>query len=368
MVKNILQPLPGFGNLRSDLPASLALFIVAIPLCLGIAHASGAPLISGLLSGVIGGLVVGYFSNSNLSVSGPAAGLTSICLMSIGTLGSYQGLVTAVLLSGILQMTFGFIRLGFIANYIPSAVIKGMLAAIGLILIMKQFPHLVGYDSEAMGTEEFDLRKEDLEQASQDGHENTLSHLIHSFRHLNIAVMIIGLSSLAVLVFWDSTLGKKIKSVPGSLVAVLLATVGAALLESSGYSDLLGREHFVNVPALDFSNGVMATLTLPSFDYLNNPQFYRIAITIALVASLESLLSIEALEKLDPEKQRVNTNQELIAQGVGNTLCGLVGALPVTAVIVRGTVNISAGAKSKFSAMFHGLFILLSLFSYFKIK
>jgi MFS superfamily sulfate permease-like transporter len=357
--------LPSFQNLKQDIPASLALVIVAIPLCLGIAHASGAPLLSGLLSGIIGGLIVGYFSESNLSVSGPAAGLTSICLMATLELGSFQGLVTAILFAGLIQVVFGLLRLGFITNYIPSSVIRGMLAAIGLILILKQFPHLIGYDSESMGIEGFDIRKEDLEvlpTANLEEKENTLSHLLHSYRYVNYFVMLIGLISLGALVIWEKFFGKRFKAIPGSLIAVVLATIIAKTIQIVSPEVNLGREHFVNIPELDFTQGMGSILVFPSFQFLSQLLFYKVVITIALVASLESLLSIEAMEKLDPEHQKVNTNRELIAQGIGNILCGLIGAIPVTAVIVRGTVNISAGAKSKYATMLHGLFILLAIF------
>ncbi len=364
MQKSFLLPLPGIENFRRDLPASLALFIVAIPLCLGIAHASGAPLLAGLLSGVIGGIVVGYFSDSNLSVSGPAAGLTSICLIAIGELGSFQGLVTAVLFAGIFQIVLGLLRLGFVANYIPSSVIKGMLAAIGLTLILKQFPHLIGFDSESMGVEEFTINEYDLANEKELGSkrdDNTFMHLYHSFSYLNYSIMFIGLLSLSVLIVWDAFFGKRFKSIPGSLIAVVISTLVGALFQQILPAGKITADHFVSIPTIEFNAGFQKYFTLPSFSFLNNLMFYKVSLTIAIVASLESLLSIEAIEKLDPEKQHVNPNRELLAQGIGNTLSGLLGAIPITAVIVRGTVNISAGAKSKYSAMLHGVFILLAV-------
>lgn len=370
MLKIKSLALPGFQNLKQDIPASLALVIVAIPLCLGIAHASGAPLLSGLLSGIIGGLVVGYFSDSNLSVSGPAAGLTSICLMATLELGSFQGLVTAILVAGSIQVVFGLLRLGFITNYIPSSVIKGMLAAIGLILILNQFPHLIGYDSEFLGIEAFNVGKEDLEAGpieNLEEKENTISHLLNSYRYVNYFVMLIGLISLGALIIWDKFFGKRFKVIPGSLIAVVLATLIAKTIHIIGPEVNLGREYFVDISELNFTKGIGSILVFPSFQFLSQPLFYKVVITIALVASLESLLSIEAIEKLDPERQKVNTNRELIAQGIGNVLCGLVGAIPVTAVIVRGTVNISAGAKSKYATMLHGLFILLVILFLVKV-
>lgn len=360
MQKSLFLPLPGVEHIKRDLPASLALFIVAIPLCLGIAHASGAPLLSGLLSGIIGGLVVGYFSNSNLSVSGPAAGLTSICLMAITQLGSYQGLVTAVLFAGLLQVLFGVLKMGFVSNYIPSSVIKGMLAAIGLTLILKQFPHLIGYDSELMGVEEFNLNEQDMSEPVPKN-ENTFNHLFHAFRYINYPIMLIGLTSLTVLVLWEMFFSKRFKIIPGSLVAVLAATGISGLIQNMFPNARITSEHFVSVPQIDFSGSMDSVFIFPNFDILGNLLFYKVGLTIAIVASLESLLSVEAIEKLDPHKQRVDPNRELLAQGIGNTLCGILGAIPVTAVIVRGTVNISAGAKTKYSAMFHGFFILLSV-------
>lgn len=362
MFKSIVSPLPDSENIKRDLPASLALFIVAIPLCLGIAHASGAPLLSGLLSGVIGGLIVGYFSNSNLSVSGPAAGLTSICLMAITQLGSFQGLITAVLFAGLIQIILGLLKMGFVANYIPSSVIKGMLAAIGLTLILKQFPHLIGFDSESMGVEEFEINQHDLSSSLPNSKsKNTFNHLLNSFAIINYPIMLIGLVSLSILVVWDKFLGKKVKIIPGSLIAVLVATGLAALLQKTLPAGKIEIDHFVNIPEIDFGKGLNSYLVFPSYTFLGNLLFYKVGFTIAIVASLESLLSIEAIEKLDPKKQWVDPDRELLAQGLGNTLCGILGALPITAVIVRGTVNISAGAKSKYSAMFHGIFILFTV-------
>lgn len=348
----------------ADLPASFSLVIVAIPLCLGIAHASGAPMIAGLIAGIIGGIVVGFLSESNLSVSGPAAGLTTICLASILELGSYQGLVTAVLLAGILQVAFGLLKLGFFSNYIPNAVIKGMLSAIGLMLILKQFPHLVGYDSEEMGAEDFSIDQEEIVGAVPQitpEHENTFSHLLHTFNFLNYSVLLIGLISLFVLVLWDKKIGKKIKFIPGSLVAVVIGTIFSLLINAVFSSNQLDSSHFVKIPNLSDPSSHENLITFPSIEFLGRLSFYKIAFTIAIVASLESLLSLEAIEKLDPKMQRVNTNKELIAQGAGNIISASIGGLPITSVIVRGSVNISAGAQTKLSAILHGFFILISM-------
>ncbi len=360
---------PLFRNIKDDLPASVALFIVAIPLCLGIAHASGAPMIAGLIAGIVGGIVVGMLSESNLSVSGPAAGLTAICMSAIQDLGSYQGLVTAIFIAGALQMLLGFFKLGFFANYIPGTVIKGMLAAIGLILIMKQLPHLIGYDVEEMGIEEFDLTNEDLNTDYHEKvveHENTFSLLFHSLRHINIYVMGIGISSLLLLIGWDTFLAKKIKFIPASLAAVCFGT-GLSLLINAFFTESpMEADHFVALPTLGFNSDFSKQFVLPTYSYLSSPQLYKVIFTLAIVASLESLLSIEALQKLDENKHQVDVNRELIAQGAGNMVSASFGGLPITSVIVRGSVNIAAGAKSKLSAILHGIFILLALLFFVK--
>jgi carbonic anhydrase len=356
--------LPPLKHLKTDLPASISLVIVAIPLCLGIAHASGAPLMAGLIAGIIGGLVVGYLSDSNLSVSGPAAGLTTICLASITELGSYQGLVTAVFLAGIMQIIFGYLKLGFFSNYIPSPVIKGMLSAIGLMLILKQVPHLVGYDAEEMGSQTFDITNEEIVVPSEmepGVHENTITHLLHTVKHLNYAVFAVGFFSILVLVLWDKFFGKKYKTIPGSLIAVLLGTFLSLIINYFHVTDPIEAEHFVSLPDLFGENAASTHFTLISSTFLGKLSLYKIALTIAIVASLESLLSIEAIEKLDPIRHRINTNKELVAQGAGNMVSALIGGLPITSVIVRGSVNISAGAKTKWSAILHGFFILLFL-------
>ncbi|OYU97428.1 MAG: sulfate permease [Bacteroidetes bacterium B1(2017)] len=360
--------LPPIRNLKTDLPASLSLVIVAIPLCLGIAHASGAPIMAGLIAGVVGGLIVGFFSESNLSVSGPAAGLTTICLTSIASLGSYQGLVTALLLAGLIQIAFGYLRMGFFSNYIPTAVIKGMLSAIGLMLILKQFPHLVGYDSEELGAEDFSIDNEEIvANVLPKEHENTLSHLLHAFNYLNYAVMAIGIVSLMVLVIWELKFSKKYKMIPGSLVAVLGGTLVSLAINYFIEVNPINEEHYVNLPNLFGGEVHESLITFPAIGFVVHPGFWKVVFTLAIVASLESLLSIEAIEKLDPHKQRIDGNKELIAQGAGNMISAAIGGLPVTSVIVRGSVNIAAGAQSKWSAMLHGFFILLAILFLSKI-
>jgi carbonic anhydrase len=349
--------------LKRDIPASLAVFVVAIPLCLGIAHASGAPLITGLIAGMAGGLIVGLFSDSNLSVSGPAAGLTAISLAGIQSLGSYQVFVAAVLCAGVLQVLFGFLKLGAVSNYIPTTVIKGMLAAIGLILIIKQFPHLIGYDIEEMGVEEFEISQTDINEAyheKPEGHENTFSLLLHSLKHINFTVMSLGLGSIAFLFFWEKKIAKKLKLIPGTLVLVVLGMLVSYLIKVSGLITQLEPDHFVNVPEI-LSVSSASYFFPPDFNSFFLLGFWKIVFTIAIVASIESLLSIEAIQKIDIHRQRVDVNRELLAQGAGNIFSAALGGLPVTAVIVRGSVNQAAGARTKMSAVLHGFWILISV-------
>jgi carbonic anhydrase len=356
--------LPNIKQLQADFPASVALVIIAIPLCLGIAHASGAPMIAGLVAGMVGGLVVGYLSDSNLSVSGPAAGLTTICLSSIAELGSYQGLVSAVFLAGIIQIAFGYLRMGFFSHYIPTSVIKGMLSAIGLMLILKQFPHLLGFDTEEMSAEDFKLHQQEIvigNNAQTAANENTFSHLVNAFNNWHFEVLIIGVFSLMVLIIWDQKFAKKTKLVPGYLVAVILGTVLSLLINTFLKSNAIDTSHLVNLPKLFGANNVSESFTFPSFAFLGNLTIYKVGLTIAMVASLESLLAIEAIEKLDPIKHRVNGNKELIAQGAGNIVSASLGGLPITSVIVRGSINIDAGAQTRWSAIFHGVFLLISI-------
>lgn len=351
-------------NLKYDLPAGLAVFFVAVPLCLGIAHASGAPLIAGLITGAIGGLITGLISNSQLSVSGPAAGLTAIALAGIANLGSFESFLLATLLAGLIQITLGILRAGAIANYIPSTVIKGMLSAIGLILIIKQFPHMIGYDIEEMGVEEFALTTQDINEQYRDAktnETNTFTILLHSLTNLNRGVLLIGLVSLLFLIIWDKVFQKRFKTIPGALLVVLLGVAVNYVLQQLYFSDALTREHFVNIPAISNIAEFIRVSHFPDWSALGNYQLYLTAFTIAIVASIETLLSTEAIDKLDPFKRKTPANQELIAQGIGNTLSGLLGGLPMTAVIVRGSVNVSAGARSKQSTIIHGILIVLSV-------
>ena len=339
--------------LKSDFPASIVVFFVALPLCLGIALASGAPLLSGLIAGVIGGIVVGALSGSNLGVSGPAAGLAAIVAASITELGSFEVFLVAVVLSGIIQILFGILRLGVIGYFFPNSVILGMLSGIGIIIILKQIPHLFGYDSEPMGADEF---------AEATG-ENTFSAISHIFSNVSPGSVIIGFLGLALIVFWDSFLAKKgkiFRVLQGAIVAVLLGTIIKLIFDN--YPNLAVKDiHLVSIPVANNLNDLISFLTFPDFSAVTNPKVLTIAFTIALIASLETLLSVEATDKLDPDKHVTPTNRELFAQGTGNILSGLIGGLPLTQVIVRSSANIQSNAKSKLSSIIHGLLLLLAV-------
>ena len=348
-----------FKNLKSDFPASIVVFFVALPLCLGIALASGAPLLSGLISGVIGGIVVGALSGSNLGVSGPAAGLAAIVAASITELGSFEVFLVAVVLSGIIQILFGILRLGIIGYFFPNSVILGMLSGIGIIIILKQIPHLFGYDSEPMGADEF------VEATG----ENTFSAISHIISNISLGSVIIGFLGLALIIFWDTILSKKSKIfrvIQGAIVAVTVGTITKLIFDN--YSVLAVKDvHLVKIPVANNLNDLMGFLTFPDFSAITNPKVLTIAFTIALIASLETLLSVEATDKLDPDKNVTPTNRELFAQGTGNILSGLIGGLPLTQVIVRSSANIQSNAKSKLSAIIHGLLLLLAVLALPKV-
>jgi carbonic anhydrase len=347
-------------DIKYDLPAGIAVFFVAVPLCLGIAHASGAPLIAGLITGIIGGVITGSLSNAQLAVSGPAAGLTAIALSGIATLGSFEAFLLATILAGVIQILLGVFKAGGIANYIPNTVIKGMLSAIGLILIIKQFPHLIGYDKEAMGVQEFAATAQDLNSGSPEG-ENTLTLFMEGFMNLNFGVLLIGMVSLVFLVIWDKLFQARFKTIPGALIVVLIGVTINYFLEHIVFSHPLEAEHFVNIPAISSFAAFRHASTFPDLTAFGNYALYSTAFTIAIVASIETLLSIEAVDKLDPQKRNTPANHELMAQGIGNTLAGLLGGLPMTAVIVRGSVNVSAGAHTKLSTVIHGVLMLIAV-------
>ncbi|MDQ1921447.1 bifunctional SulP family inorganic anion transporter/carbonic anhydrase [Massilia pseudoviolaceinigra] len=337
-------------NLKHDLPASIVVFLVALPLCLGVALASGAPLISGIIAGIIGGIVVGIISKSQTSVSGPAAGLAAVILASITKLGSFELLLTSVLIAGCLQLAMGVFRAGFIANYIPSNVIKGLLAAIGILLILKQIPHAIGYDKQS----------DDGFSFIQPNGENTFSDIIRAFDVLTPGAVVIAVLSVLVLYCWDKTPLKNLKLLPASLFVVVLGVLLNLVFTNSMPWLAIGKDHLVHLPPIDTSN-LGAYLHLPTFAHFTNGDVWVVGITIAIVASLETLLNIEAVDKLDPHKRETPPNRELLAQGVGNIFAGLFGALPVTSVIVRSSVNIQTGNKTKASAILHGFFMLASV-------
>ncbi len=339
---------------RYDFPASIVVLLVAIPLCLGIALASGAPLSSGLLAGVIGGIVVGLISDSELMVSGPAAGLTAIVFAGIATLGSFQAFLTATIIGGLLQIGLSLLRAGIIGYYFPSAVIKGMLAGIGVILILKQLPHAVGYDADYEG---------DLSFQQMDG-ENTFTALASAFNQVQMGAAIICLVSLAILIAWSKVPAlKKLKLMPGPLVVVLVG-VALNMLFGRVLPDLeIRATHLVQLPIPESIRELATFFAFPDLGALTRADTWRVGVTIAIVASLETLLSLEATDKIDPFKRESDTNRELLAQGVGNTLAGFIGALPVTGVIVRSAANIDAGARSRWSGISHGVLLLFAVAS-----
>ncbi|WP_462219646.1 SulP family inorganic anion transporter [Ferruginibacter sp.] len=343
-----------FKNLKSDLPASIVVFFVAVPLCLGIALASGAPLFAGIISGIVGGIVVGVASGSPLGVSGPAAGLAVIVLTSIATLGgSWTAFLTAVVLAGVFQLILGFAKAGFVAYFFPTSVIKGMLTGIGLLIILKQIPHALGWDKDAMGDDAF---------FQADG-QNTFSEIFRAFDFITPGAVVIGAISLAILILWDKILSKKNKIfsiINGPLVVVVFGILMFNLYKNGILDFSLNAQQVVAVPVPHSISEFFGQFTFPDFSALTNFEVWKIAIVLAIVASLETLLCVEATDKMDPDKRITPTNRELKAQGLGNVVSGLIGGLPVTQVIVRSTANISFGGKTKLSAILHGVFLLIS--------
>lgn len=339
------------SSLGSDFPASVVVLLIALPLCLGIALGSNAPSFSGLIGGIVGGIVIGALSGSQLSVSGPAAGLTAIVAVAIGKLGAFEIFLVAVVLSGIFQIILGYLKAGILGDYIPSGVIKGMLAAIGLILILKQIPHLMGYEADFQGDESF---------AQKDG-KNTFTELYYSIRYLLPVALTIGIISILVQVLWDKVLAKKsrfFKLVPSPLFVVLLGVGINEWLKASMPHLALGASHLVSIPIAQTPGEFFSFFTFPDLKGLANITVWTTALTIAIVASLETLLNIEAADELDPYQRVTPTNRELKAQGVGNLLSGLIGGLPLTSVIVRTSANVNSGAKTKMSAILHGVLLL----------
>lgn len=334
-----------FANIKNDASSGLVVFLIAVPLCLGIALASGAPLFSGLIAGIIGGLVVGSLSGAQLSVSGPAAGLTAIVLTAITKLGAFDVFLVAVVLGGALQLLLGIARAGSVANYFPSNVIKGMLTAIGIIIILKQLPHAFGYDKDSEG---------DFAFIQIDG-ENSFTALLSTINHIHLGATLITIISILIILYWNKI--PKLNLVPAPLVAVL-AGIALNKLFSTGILSL-DQNHLVSLPVAASVNDFIGQFSLPKFSALANKEVWITAATIAIVASVETLLNIEATDKLDPLKRYTNPNRELRAQGIGNMISGLIGGLPVTSVIVRSSANINAGGRTKLATMVHGALLLV---------
>ena len=353
-----------FANLKSDFASGLVVFLVALPLCLGIALASGAPPLSGIIAGIVGGIVVGYLSNSQLSVSGPAAGLTAIVVTGITDLGAFDIFLTAGLIAGLIQLILGFVKAGSISNYFPTNVIQGMLAGIGIFIIYSQIPHALGYDKNA----EID---EPLFEA-RGGVLDYISGMFHNFsvyssnivENINFGAIIVTVVSLAILLSWEKiAFLKNLKLIPGALVAVIVGVLLNEFFIASGSSLAISAEHLVRLPVpqtiADFQNIVI----WPDFSGFTNTKVWILGATIAIVASIETLLCIEAADRMDEQKRFTNTNTELKAQGIGNMLSSMIGGLPLTSVVVRTSTNVNAGAKSKMSAIIHGLLLLISVLS-----
>ena len=341
-----------FANLKSDFASGLVVFLVALPLCLGIAMASGAPLFSGIISGIIGGIVVGYLSKSHLSVSGPAAGLTAIILTAISELGAFNILLTAVFIAGLIQLGLGFIKAGSISNYFPTNVIEGMLAGIGIIIILKQLPHAFGYDNDFEGDESF---------FQTDG-GNTISSLLRLLDHLQLGAIFITLLSLIILIAWEKIPAlKKLKLIPGALIAVFIGVALNEIFAAIGSPLAIAKPHLVSLPIPNTFDEFKLIFTTPDYSGFTNGKVWTVAITIAIVASVETLLCIEAADRMDVQKRYTDTNNELKAQGIGNMISALLGGLPMTSVVVRTSANNNAGAQSKMSTIIHGVLLLLSV-------
>jgi MFS superfamily sulfate permease-like transporter len=336
-----------FAYFKRDALAGVIVFLIALPLCLGIAQASGAPLFSGIVAGIVGGIVIGSLSGSALSVVGPAAGLTAIVLAAISDLKAFDIFVCAVIVAGAVQILLGFLKAGSIANYIPSSVIEGMLAGIGLTIIIKQIPEAVGYEKGHAGT---------MVDADDGFHISFINDSIH---HIELGALIMSLAGLALLIIWQTRAFRKLQLVPSGLLVVILGVVINALFTSSGSPWALDQTHLVTLPVANSFGDFFSQFTMPNWSGFTNPLVWQTGVVIAVVASIETLLCIEATDKLDPLKRYTPTNRELKAQGIGNIVSGLLGGLPVTSVIVRSSANINAGARTKLSTILHGTLLLV---------
>lgn len=341
-----------YGGIKENFPSGLVVFLVALPLCLGIALASGAPPLSGVIAGIVGGIVVGFISNSNISVSGPAAGLTAIVLTAITDLGAFELFLTAGIIAGIIQLILGFVRAGSISSYFPNNVIEGMLAAIGIIIILKQIPHAMGFDADYEGNEKLFANGFNL---------NYFSEL---FGAVHIGAIVVTLVSVGILLAWDKFPQlKKLKMLPGALVAVVAGILLNEVFKMTGSSLAISSEHLVNLPVPTSLEDFKGLVTLPDFAGFANPQVWIVGATIAIVGSIETLLCIEASDRLDTRRRITDTNLELKAQGIGNIVSSVIGGLPMTSVVVRSSANATAGATSKLSAMIHGVLLLICVLS-----
>jgi MFS superfamily sulfate permease-like transporter len=353
-----------FKHIGSDLKAGLVVFLVAIPLCLGISLLQGAPLIAGIISGVIGGTIVSFISKSNLSVSGPSAALTGVVVVAIIGLGTYEKFLTAVCIAGIIQVLFGVLRTGFISHYIPSAVVKGEIAAVGIILVAKQIPHLFGYDQDPEGDQSF---------LQIDG-QNTFSEITNIISTISFGSLFIGIISFLVLFVWQTNYFKKNKILsltPGPMIVVIIAIITNYLLTTYAPEFSIKNEHLVNLnlPQNPDPIQIISEFKIPDFTVLNDYNVFIYGLLIAMVASIETLLNIEALDKIDPDSNITPTNRELIAQGIGNFISGLIGGIPMTSAIVRSAANVNSGGKTKISVISHGIFfIILVLFFPFLLE
>lgn len=335
-------------GIKENFPSGIVVFLVALPLCLGIALASGAPPLSGIIAGIIGGIVIGSISNSNISVSGPAAGLAAIVLSAITELGAFELFLCAGLLAGAIQLILGILRAGSISNYFPNSVIEGMLAGIGVIIILKQIPHALGYDADFEGNENLST--------------GTSAFFSNIFSAIHPGAVVIAAVSLAILIAWDKIPAlKKLKLLPGALVAVIVGILLNEFFKMSGSSLALQNDHLVKLPVPTSTEEFVALVTMPDFSGFTNPKVWITAGTIAIVASIETLLCIEASDRLDARRRITDTNLELRAQGIGNMVSSMIGGLPITSVVVRSSANANSGATSKASTIIHGILLLICI-------
>ncbi|SHM45577.1 SulP family inorganic anion transporter [Chitinophaga sp. CF418] len=336
-----------FSNLKGDLSAGLVVFLIAVPLCLGIALASGAPLFAGMIAGIVGGLVIGALSGSQLSVSGPAAGLTAVVLTAITKFGVFDVFLLAVVIGGVMQLILGLVKAGVVANYFPSNVIKGMLTAIGIIIILKQLPHAFGYDADSEG---------DFAFIQLDG-DNSITALLSTLNHIHLGATLITLVSILIILYWNKI--PKLGLIPAPLVAVLVGVGMNALFTATGSVLAVAPNHLVSLPVAKDFGSFIGQFSLPDFSAITNKDVWIVGATIAIVASIETLLNLEATDKLDPLKRYSSPNRELKAQGIGNIISGMLGGLPITSVIVRSSANINSGGRTRLSTIVHGSLLLI---------